>query len=237
MRAAQASLEAARLNMAYTRVHAPISGRVSKAEVTTGNLVDGSVILTSVVSNNPIYATFDGDEDTFLRVGRVAQKGEAVAVRVGLANEAGFPHEGKLEFVDNRLDTGTGSVRMRATFDNSSNLLVPGLFARVQLGGGDSAKVKAVLINERAVGTDQNRKFVYVVKADSTAEYRTVVLGPSFEGLRVVRDGVKPGEKIIVNGLQRVQPGAPVTAELVAMDPKASQANLKLAATTIKGKE
>ncbi|MES2899293.1 MAG: efflux RND transporter periplasmic adaptor subunit [Pseudomonadota bacterium] len=236
VRAAQASSEAARLNLGYTRVHAPISGRVSKAEVTTGNLVDGTVILTSVVSNNPIYATFDGDEDTFLRVGRVAQKGEAVPVRVGLANEAGFPHEGKLEFVDNRLDTGTGSVSMRATFDNSSNLLVPGLFARVQLGGGESAKVKAILISERAVGTDQNRKFVYVVKADNTAEYRSVVLGPTYEGLRVVRDGVRPGEKIIVNGLQRVQPGAPVTAELVAMDPKAPS-TIKLAATSAKAKE
>ncbi len=125
---------------------------------------------------------------------------------------------------------------MRATFDNSDNLLVPGLFARVQLGGGDSAKVNAILISERAVGTDQNRKFVYVVKADNTAEYRGVTLGPVIDGMRVVRDGVKAGEKIIVNGLQRVQPGAPVTAELVAMDPKAAPASLKLAAVS-KSKE
>jgi multidrug efflux system membrane fusion protein len=218
VRAAQASLEAARLNLAYTRVLSPINGRVSKADVTTGNLVDGAVVLTSVVSNNPIYATFDGDEDTYLRVGRVSQKGAPVAVKVGLANEAGFPHEGKLEFIDNQLDAKTGSVRMRATFDNSDNTLVPGLFARVQLSGSDSAQTRAILISERAVGTDQNRKFVYVVKADSTAEYRTVTLGPVFDGLRIVRDGIKPGEKIIVNGLQRVQPGAPVTAQLVAMD-------------------
>ena len=237
VRAAQASLQAARLNLGYTRVHAPISGRVSKAEVTTGNLVDGAVILTSVVSNNPIYATFDGDEDTFLRVGRVAQRGETVPVRVGLANEAGFPHQGKLDFVDNRLDTGTGSVRMRATFDNREQLLVPGLFARVQLGGGDSAKVMAILISERSVGTDQNRKFVYVVKADNTAEYRNVTLGPMIDGLRVVRDGVRPGEKIIVNGLQRVQPGAPVSAELVAMDSRTPLAAVKLAARTAKAKE
>ncbi|UUZ49295.1 efflux RND transporter periplasmic adaptor subunit [Massilia sp. B-10] len=133
VRAAQASLDAARLNLAYTRVTSPIDGRISKAEVTTGNLVDGAVILTSVVSNNPIYATFDGDEDTYLRVARVSQQGAPVGVKVGLANEDGFPHQGKLEFVDNRLDARTGSVRMRATFDNSDNTLVPGLFARVQL--------------------------------------------------------------------------------------------------------
>ena len=218
VRAAQATLEAARLNLAYTRVTAPISGRVSKAEITTGNLVDGAVILTSVVSNNPIYATFDGDEDTYLRVGRLAQKGAAVGVKVGLANEEGYPHQGKLEFVDNRLDSTTGSVRMRAVFDNSDSTLVPGLFARVQLSGSDTAQTKAILINDRAVATDQNRKYVYVVGADSKAEYRTVTLGPSVDGLRVVRSGVKAGEKIIVSGLQRVQPGAPVTAQLIAMD-------------------
>ncbi len=215
--AARASLEAARLNLNYTRVVAPISGRVSKAEVTTGNLIDGSTVLTSVVSNNPIYASFDGDEDTFLRVGRTAQKGGAVPVKVGLANEAGFPHEGKLEFVDNRLDATTGSVRMRATFENADNALVPGLFARVQLGGTSANQIKAILISDRAVGTDQNRKFVYVVKPDNTAEYRAVTLGPTVDGLRVVRDGVKPGEKIVVNGLQRVRPGAPISAQLVAM--------------------
>jgi multidrug efflux system membrane fusion protein len=231
VRAAQASLEAARLNVSYTRVLSPINGRVSKAEVTTGNLVDGAVILTSVVSNNPIYASFDGDEDTYLRVARSSQKGAPVMVKVGLANEAGFPHSGKLEFVDNTLDAKTGSVRMRATFDNSDNTLVPGLFARVQLGAADGVQTRAVLISDRAVGTDQNRKFVYVVKADNTAEYRNVTLGPVIDGLRVVRDGVKPGEKIVVNGLQRVHPGAPVSAQLVAMDADLKPvADVKLAA-------
>ena len=189
------------------------------------------MVLTSVVSNNTIYATFDGDEDTYLRVGRVAHKGAAVGVKVGLANEAGFPHQGKLEFVDNQLDAKTGSVRMRATFDNSDNSLVPGLFARVQLSGSEGEQKRAILISDRAVGTDQNRKFVYVVKADSTAEYRAVTLGPVFEGLRIVRDGIKPGEKIIVNGLQRVQPGAPVTAQMVAMESDGKpKAEVKLAA-------
>jgi multidrug efflux system membrane fusion protein len=218
VRAAQAGYEAAKLNLAYTQVTSPIDGRVSKAEVTTGNLVDSAAVLTSVVSNKDIYASFDGDEATYLRVGHAAQKGAPVIVKVGLAGEEGFPHEGKLEFVDNRLDTATGSVRMRATFVNADNLLVPGLFARVQLGSASGGQTKTTLISDRAVGTDQNRKFVYVVKADNTADYRAVTLGPMIDGLRVVRDGVKPGEKIIVNGLQRVHPGAPVTATIVAMD-------------------
>jgi multidrug efflux system membrane fusion protein len=238
VRAAQASLDAARLNLAYTRVTAPISGRVSKAEITTGNLVDGAAILTSVVSNKGIYASFDGDEDTYLRVARVAQKGTPVMVRVGLANEAGFPHEGKLEFVDNRLDAATGSVRMRATFGNEDKVLVPGLFARVQLSGDPQAKATAAVISERAVGTDQNRKFVYVVKADNTAEYRAVVLGAAVDGMRVVREGLKPGEKIVVNGMQRVHPGAPITAQLVAMDGDAKPAgDVKVAAAALNTKE
>jgi len=226
--AAQAAYEAARLNLAYTRVVSPIDGRVSKAEITIGNLVDPAAVLTSVVSLDRIYASFDGDEETYLRVGAKARDGAPVAVRVGLANEEGFPHEGKLEFVDNQLDTRTGSVRMRATFDNKDGALVPGLFARVQLGAADSRK--AVLINERAVGTDQSRKFVFVVGADGKAEYRPVTLGPVVDGLRVVRSGVKPGEKIVVNGLQRVRPGAPVAPQLVPMD---GAAPLALAANAV----
>jgi multidrug efflux system membrane fusion protein len=219
-RAAQAAYEAAKLNLSFTQVHSPINGRVSKAEVTTGNLVDGSVVLTSVVSNNPIYASFDGDEDTFLRVGAQARNGQPVAVRIGLANETGFPHEGKLEFVDNRVDPATGSVRMRAMFKNADNALAPGLFARVQLasGNGSGKQTNAALISDRAVGTDQNRKFVYVVNTEGKAEYRPVTLGPVIDGLRVVRDGVKPGEKVVVNGLQRVRPGAPVSAQTVPME-------------------
>ncbi|MES2260235.1 MAG: efflux RND transporter periplasmic adaptor subunit [Pseudomonadota bacterium] len=215
-RAAQAQFEAAKLNVTYTQVTSPINGRVSKAEITLGNLVDPAAVLTSVVSVDRIYASFDGDEETYLRVGSLSHKGEPVIVKVGLANETGFPHEGKLEFVDNRLDPQSGSVRMRATFANTDNVLVPGLFARVQLAGAQGGKA-ALLINDRAVGTDQNRKFVYVVGADSKAEYRPVTLGPQIDGLRVVRDGLKAGEKIVVNGLQRVRPGAPVTAQIVEM--------------------
>ncbi len=222
-RAAQAQHEAARLNLGYTRVQSPINGRVSKAEITLGNLVDASAVLTSVVSLEHIYASFDGDEETYLRVGAAAHQGKPAAVRIGLANEEGFPHEGKLEFVDNQLDARSGSVRMRATLANADGALVPGLFARVQLAGSGNAS-NALLINERAVSTDQNRKFVFVVDKDNKAEYRPVVLGPMVDGLRVVRDGLKPGEKIVVNGLQRVRPGAPITPNVVAMVEKVAVA-------------
>jgi multidrug efflux system membrane fusion protein len=219
LRAAQAQLETARLNLTYTKVIAPISGRVSKAEITVGNLVDASAVLTSIVSLDKIYASFDGDEETYLRVGAQAHKGQPVIVKIGLANEKGFPHEGKLEFVDNRLDPQAGSVRMRATFANADNLLVPGLFARVQVSGNHEGKTtRAFLINERAVGTDQNRKFVFVVGRDMKAEYRPVVLGPVIDGLRVVREGLERDEKIVVGGLQRVRPGAPLTPQMVSMD-------------------
>ena len=224
-RAAQAQYESAKLNLSYTQVTSPINGRVSKAEITLGNLVDASAVLTSVVSLDQIYASFDGDEDTYLRVGAAAHQGKPATVKIGLANETGFPHEGKLEFVDNQLDPRSGSVRMRATFTNTDGALVPGLFARVQLSGSTGAK-PALLINDRAVSTDQDRKFVYVVGKDNKAEYRPVTLGPQIDGLRVVRDGLKAGEKIVVNGLQRVHPGAPITPTVVPMDSDPLAANV-----------
>ena len=231
-RAATAQYEAARLNLAYTRVTAPIDGRVSKAEITLGNLVDATAVLTSVVSLERIYASFDGDEDTYLRVSRRVHAGQPVDVQIGLAGEQGFPHSGKLEFVDNQLDSRSGSVRMRATFANSERLLAPGLFARVQIAGG--APKQQILITDRAIGTDQDRKFVYVVDKDGKAEYRSVKLGPVNDGLRIVRDGLKPGEKIVINGLQRVRPGAPISAQTVPMVATATApaADAKLALAT-----
>jgi membrane fusion protein, multidrug efflux system len=220
-RAAQAQSEAAKLNVTYTRVISPIDGRVSKAEITLGNLVDASSVLTSVVSTSRIYASFDGDEDTYLRVRSQARSGQPVMVRVGLANEEGFPHEGKLEFVDNQLDTRAGSVRLRAVFANRDDVMAPGLFARVQIGGG--VDKPALLISDRAVGTDQSHKFVFVVSGDGKAEYREVKLGPVVDGLRVVKAGLKPGEKIVVNGLQRVRPGSPIAAQTVPMVASAAQ--------------
>jgi multidrug efflux system membrane fusion protein len=234
-RAARAQADAAQLNLSYTHVVAPINGRVSKAEITVGNLVDPTAVLTSVVSLERVYASFDGDERTYLRVARQARSGVPVAVRVGLADEDGFPHEGKLEFVDNQLDTRTGSVRLRAVFANDDRALAPGLFARVQIGGGDAHP--SLLVNDRAVGTDQSHKFVYVVDAQGKAERREVTLGPVVAGLRVVHQGLKPGEKIIVNGLQRVKAGQPVQAETVPMmanGDKAKDTRVALAAAGAK---
>lgn len=222
-RAAEAQAASARLNMTYTRVISPIDGRVSKAEITLGNLVDATAVLTSVVSLDRIYASFDGDEDTYLRVNREARGGKNVPVRVGLANEDGFPHVGKLEFVDNQLDARSGSVRMRAVFDNKDFSMAPGLFARVQIGGGQARD--AILIDDRAVSTDQSRKYVYVVSNDGKAEYRAVKLGPTVDGLRVVKEGLKPGEKIVVAGLQRVHPGAPIAPQIVPMPSSVAKAD------------
>jgi multidrug efflux system membrane fusion protein len=228
--AATAQADVAKLNLLYTRVISPIDGRVSKAEITLGNLVDTSAVLTSVVSLDRIYASFDGDEATYLRVRKQAHDGQPVQVRVGLVNEEGYPHEGKLEFVDNQLDSATGSVRIRAVFANKDRIMAPGLFARVQIGGG--AFKPALLVSDRAVNTDQSRKYVFVVSPENKAEYREVTLGPVADGLRVVRTGLKPGEKVIVNGLQRVRPGAPVAPQIVPMatPPAAPDAKLAMAA-------
>lgn len=219
-RAAEAQYENAKLNLSYTRVTTPIDGRVGKADITLGNLVDTSAVLTKVVSDDKIYATFDGDEDTYLRVGKAHHNGNDVTVKVGLANELGFPHEGKLEFVDNQLDPQTGGVRMRAIFVNADKSLAPGLFARVQLQGGTEGgnESQTLLINERAISTDQDRKFVFVVNAQDQAEYRQITLGATVDGLRIVRSGLKAGEKIVVNGLPRVMPGAPLAPHMVSMD-------------------
>jgi len=216
-RAEQAAFAAAKLDVEYSSVRAPFSGRIGKAEVTVGNLVDGNVVLTSLVSVDPVYVAFDGDEATYLALGTAARGGaDAVKVRLGLANETGFPREGRLDFVDNRIDPTSSSVRMRAVVDNKNGTLTPGLFARVQIGAEANSQT-AVLINDTAVGTDQNRKFVYVIGEGNKAEYRVVQLGQSIDGLRVARSGLKAGDRIVVNGLQRVRPGAPVTPEVVPM--------------------
>jgi multidrug efflux system membrane fusion protein len=214
-RADEAAAAVARLNLDYTVVRAPFSGRVGKAEVTAGNLVDSTIVLTSLVSLDPVYVSFDGDEATFLRLAPAARQGAAIPVRVGLANEAGAARQGRLEFLDNRVDPGSASVRMRALLPNPQGELTPGLFARVQLGSAQARP--AVLIAEQAVGTDQNRKFVYVVGADGKAQYRVIELGPAVDGLRVVRTGLQAGERVVVAGLQRVRPGAPVQPQVVPM--------------------
>ncbi|HEY3073605.1 MAG TPA: efflux RND transporter periplasmic adaptor subunit [Burkholderiales bacterium] len=220
-KALEASADIARLNLTYTRVTSPIDGRVGKAEITVGNLVqaDGpnSRTLTTVVSANPIYAAFEADEATYLKYISSARGGHAVSI--ALADEQGFPHEGKLEFVDNRIDPQSGTVRMRATLDNRDGRFTPGLFARVRLGDSGAPR-KAVLVSDRAIGTDQNKRFVLVVDAQNKAQYREVRLGRVIDGLRVVETGLEPGELVVVNGLQRVRPGAPVTPQTVAMAAK-----------------
>jgi multidrug efflux system membrane fusion protein len=220
LKAAQAALEIARLNLGYTHIVAPVSGRVSRAEVTVGNLVAagaGSTPLTTLVSVDPMYASFDVDEQSFLEYVNPSRAGKAgqVPVFMGLANEDGYSRQGQVQYVDNRLDTSSGTIRVRATFANADGILVPGLYARIRLGGGNPHK--AVLIDERALGTDQNKRFVMVVDGQNHVQYREVKLGSAQDGLRVVSAGLKPGERIVVNGLQRVRPGDAVDPHAVPM--------------------
>lgn len=220
VRGAQAQLETARLNLAYTRITAPVAGRVSRAEITVGNLVApgaASPALTTVVSVSPVYASFEIDEQSYLRYTAPGAGGGQpnLPVFLGLANEDGHPHEGKIQSVDNRLDPRSGTIRVRAVFQNEDGRLLPGLYAKVKLGGG--APHAAVLVNDRAVGTDQGKKFVLVLDKANKLVYREVELGPNHDGLRVIRKGLKPGETIVVNGLQRVRPGDTVQPRPVAM--------------------
>jgi RND family efflux transporter MFP subunit len=218
--AAQAALDAAALNLAFTRVTAPIAGRISRALVTSGNFVgNGQTLLTTLVSLDPIYVSFDGDEQVYLKYAKLAHAGGSGEsrnpVQVGLADESGYPHQGVMVFVDNALDPATGTIRGRALLDNHERLFTPGLFARLKLLG--ATQYNAVLINDSAVGTDQSVRYVLVVGADNKVLYRPVKLGPIIDGLRVVQDGLAAGELIVVNGLQRVRPGAQVAPQRVAM--------------------
>ena len=231
---AEAALESAALNMSFTRVTSPIDGRVSRAEVTRGNLVtggtNGGTFLTSVVSIDPIYLYFEGDEATYLRYIQMARSGERPSsrdapnpVRVGLANEEGFPHVGTMDFVDNQVNAQTGTIRARAVLQNKDGLYIPGLFARVQLLG--SGEYTAILIDDRAVNTDQSQKYVLLLASGNKIEYRRVKLGRVIDGLRVVREGLKPGDVIVVNGAQRVHPGIVVAPQTVAMQGDVSVAD------------
>jgi multidrug efflux system membrane fusion protein len=226
IRAAEARVEEARLNVEWTQVRSPIDGRVSRAEITEGNLVQGGsptpTLLTTVVSLDPIYVYFEGDEQTYLKYGRLARSGERASSRdvrnpiyLGLSNEEGFPHEGYVDFVDNRLDPSTGTIRARAVFSNEDRMFTPGLFARLKLIG--SGRYKAALIRDSAIGTDQDKKFVLVLKPDSTVEYRRIEPGRVVEGLRIVSSGLRGGERIVVNGLQRVRSGMKVNPQEEAM--------------------
>jgi len=217
VKAAEASLEMARVNLGYTRVAAPISGRMSRAEQTLGNTVNAgnaSPKLSTVVSVSPMYADFDVDEQTYLQDLSRGTK-ENVPVKLGLANEIGYSRIGKVASVDNTLDAGSGTIRVRAMFDNADGTLLPGLYARIQVGPGRPHP--AILIDEKAVLTDQARKFVLALDKTHHAQYRQVVEGPHYDGFAEILSGLQPGESVVVSGLQRLHPGDAVKPNVVAM--------------------
>jgi multidrug efflux system membrane fusion protein len=240
LKAAQAALEAAQINLGYTRIVAPVAGRVSRAEITLGNVVSAGASaapLTTLVSVSPIYASFDADEQTYLDyIGRM-KDGRKVPVELGLANESGYSRSGTIESVDNRLDTSSGTIRVRARFDNADGTLVPGLYARIKVSG--SAPHPALLVDDAAIGTDQDKKFVFVLDGKNQVVYRTVQIAGQQGNLRVIAGGLAEGDRVIVNGTQRVRPGEQVRAHMVPMngdtesgDPSVAQATAKAPAKT-----
>jgi len=237
LKAKLAQLDLAKLDVEFSHVTAPVAGRASKAEITEGNLVvvgaSGGPLLTSVVSLDPVYVDFDADERALVRIQKasIARDGTArpenaseakVPVLVALAEEDDFPHRGTINFVDNKVDPSTGTIHVRAVLPNADRLLTPGLFVRVRLPVGEPAP--GVLVTDRAVGTDQDRKYVLVVNDQNVVEYRPVKLGAVHGGLRAVAEGLAPTEWVIVNGIQRVRPGVTVTPQKVGMRPGAPAA-------------
>lgn len=233
MQSVDAALELARLNLSYTKVTAPIDGRVSNALVTKGNYVNaGQSILTSLVSTDTVYAYFDADEQTYLNYVKLARDGSRPSSRdvknpvyMALANDSDYPHEGYIDFVDNRVDPRTGTIRGRAVFANTEGVFIPGLFARIKLVG--SASYDGILIDDKAIGTDLNNKYVLVVDADNITHYRAVSLGEKLAGLRIIKSGLQENDRIVVKGLQRVRPGTPVTVETVSMTDEATLQDLQ----------
>lgn len=248
IRAAEANVEMARLNLEFTEVRSPIDGRAGRAMITEGNLVNGhpgASLLTKVVSLDPVYVYFDGDEQTYLRYADLDRRGERSSsrdkrnpVRVGLANEQGFPHTGYVDFVDNQLDPDTGTIRTRAVLDNSNRHFTPGLFARVQLLGSD--QFQAQLVDDKAILTDQDRRYVYVLGPENRALRKNVTLGRSVDGLRIVSSGLEPDDLVIVHGVQKIFfPGMPVNPREVTMgDPPGDPGHVVAQSTnTVKSAE
>lgn len=225
LKAAQAQERQAELNVEFTRIRAPIAGQASLAAVRPGNLVTaGQTLLTTLVSADPVYVEFEGDERMYLKYQAMSRNGERPSsrdarnpVRVALADEQGYPHEGEMVFIDNALDPRTGTIRARAVLPNTDRHFTPGMFARVQLVG--SGQHDAILVNERALVTDQDRRYVYVVGDDGRAMRRDLQLGGEAEGLRIVREGLKPGDRVVINGIRKIFfPGMPVKPVVVPMD-------------------
>ena len=228
VKAAEAALEAAQLDLEFTEVRSPITGRISNARVTAGNLVRGgtqeTTLLTTVVALDPIHCYFEVDERSALKYRDLIRSGQlphaldgGMPAEMGLADQADFPHQGVVDFMDNELAPGTGTLRARGIFPNPDRLMVPGFFARVRIPGSEARET--LLIRDQAVSDDQGRSFVWVVGPDNTAIYRPVVLGPKTDGLRIVRDGLAAGERVIINGAMAVRAGAKVTATDGTMDP------------------
>jgi len=213
---AKAKLSLAKLNLEYTTVEAPISGRASRRAVDIGNLVEANTtLLTSIVALDPMNISFDVDERTVLRLRRLSEEGrfestekDQIPIRFGLADEEGYPHDGKIDFLENKVDIGTGTLRMRGVFGNPDHFYSPGLFVRVRLFVGKPHY--AILVPERAIGTDQGQKFVYVVGPKDEIQYRPIKTGSLNDGMRVVEKGLAAKERVVVNGLQRIRPGAKV---------------------------
>jgi RND family efflux transporter MFP subunit len=232
----------AALNVSFTKVRAPISGRISRRSITPGNLVKADdTSVTSIVSLDPVYAYFDLDERTMLLLKRLIREGKiewslesGLPVLMGLADEKGFPREGTINFAENRVDPDTGTWRLRGRFDNHDNSLTPGLFVRMRLPVGVSHP--AIMVLEEALGTDQGQKFIYIVDDAGKAEYRRVKIGRLHDGMRVIEEGLATGEKVVVNGLQRVRPGIDVKAEVVPM-PKPTGQNGEPEAAGPEGKK
>lgn len=230
----KAALHRAELDLSYTRVTAPISGRVSYALITAGNYVNaGQSQLTSLVSTDKMYAYFDVDEQSYLKYLQLSEAGKRADTRdatanpvfMALANDSDYQHMGNIDFVDNSVNQQTGTIRIRATFANHDNSLLPGLYARIKLVGSDS--YQGILIDEKAIGTDLNNKYVLLVNAENQLEYRAVKLGEKVNGLRIVREGLSANDKIVVNGLQRVMPNSQIEPKLVDMATKEQLADLR----------
>lgn len=220
MKLAQANLDLAELNLQYTQIRSPIDGRISYRYVTEGNLVSGggndATLITSIVSLHPIHCYFDADEQTYLKYQRLSREGKRQSSRevrnpvfIALADEPGtFPHRGHMDFVENRVDEDTGTMRGRAIFPNEDHQLTPGMFARVRLPG--SERYEAILVPDKAIGTDQAEKFVMTIDPDNKASRKVVTLGPMSHGLRIIRSGLDGNERVVVSGLQRTRPGMEV---------------------------
>ena len=219
--ALKAALAQAELDLEFTLVRAPIDGKVSNAEITKGNYVTtGQTVLTSLVSTSHMYAYFDVDERSYLKYQQLNNllpaNGEAEnVVQMALANDTGYPHVGYIDFVDNAIDETTGTIRVRAVFDNEKQNLLPGMFAKLRIAG--SASYQGVLIDNKAIGTDLNNKYVLVLGDDNVVQYRAISLGEGVNGLRIISSGLNAGDKIVVNGLQRVRANMPVTPNEVSM--------------------